>query len=192
MLLCDFESRADQRSCGYAAETHDDFRIDQRKLALKPLRACFALIRCRIAILRRPAFYDIADIDILPLQADQFQHHIQKLPCRADKRDALLVFLFPGAFSDKHKIGVLISCAEDEVFPCGTQNAAGAVAAVLFQLFKRIHDTILPVIHPRKRRVQAAARGGCFRDIQLHSPAGIRAYCPAVFLSSRVLRDHAR
>ena len=116
VLLCDFESRADQRSRGYAAETHDDFRIDQRKLALKPLRACFALIRCRIAVLRRPAFYDIADIDILPPQADQFQHHVQKLPCGADKRDTLLVFLFPRAFSDKHKIGVLISCAEDEVF----------------------------------------------------------------------------
>ena len=95
MLLCDFESRADQRSCGYAAETHDDFRINQRKLALKPLRACFALIRCRIAVLRRPAFYDIADIDILPPQADQFQHHIQKLPCRADEVGESVWHIFP-------------------------------------------------------------------------------------------------
>ena len=45
--------------------------------------------------------YDVADIHVFPAKADQLQHHIQKLPCRPDKRNALQIFLFSRAFSHK-------------------------------------------------------------------------------------------
>ena len=64
-----------------------------------------------IAVLRRAALDNVADVHLLPPHADGGEHPVQQLPGRADKRFATQILFAPRAFADKQPAGLAITAA---------------------------------------------------------------------------------
>ena len=64
---------------------------------------------------------------------ETLEHIVEQFAGRADKRQALQVFLFAGAFTDEHDACVLGTVAEDEMVPRLTEAAAPALRTRLLE-----------------------------------------------------------
>ena len=113
---------------GKGAETADDFRFDGGELPSKKWITSGNFIRLGIAIVRRPAFENVADIDLFALQIDGFDDLGEKLAGAADERQALLVFVVAGSFTDEYQFGIGIAGAKNDVRARWSELAALAVA----------------------------------------------------------------
>src|SRR5262245_11510862 len=109
-------------------ETAHNFRSDRGELFLHKRIARRDLIRFRIAILRRPALKDIADVDVFALEVDRLNNLRQQLPRSPDERQALLVFVKPGSLADEYQIGFRIAGTENDVGARRSELAALAIA----------------------------------------------------------------
>ena len=85
--------------------------------------------------MRRAALDDVGDVDLRPVEIDHFEHIIEQLAGRPDKRQPLQVFLFAGAFADEHDARILGAVTEYEVMPRLTETAAPALRALLLEFF---------------------------------------------------------
>ena len=133
MLARDAKRILDERSRGDAAQADDNRRIDERDLPPQPFAAAFLLHELRVAVVRRAAFDNVGDIDLRPVEIDHFEHIVEQFAGRADKRLALQVFLFAGAFADEHDACVLGTVAEYEMVPRLTKAAAPALRTLLLE-----------------------------------------------------------
>jgi hypothetical protein len=62
------------------------------------------LIGFRLAVPRRPAAQDVADVDVLAAQAAAGDDAVQHLPGRSDERLALPIFVGPGGLADEENL----------------------------------------------------------------------------------------
>ena len=101
-------------------------------------RARRDLVVLGLAIFRRAALHDVADVDVFALQAHRFDHLREQFPGAPDKRQSLNVFIVSRAFADKHEFGARIPCAEDNLVSLLVQPAARAFAQIFPDELERI------------------------------------------------------
>jgi hypothetical protein len=97
------------------------------ELPVKPLLAGLDLHRQGIAVARRPALQDVADIDLLPSESDRGQQFIEELPGRAHEGASLLIFVPAWRFTDEGNSRVLRALAGHHF---GTLPSEFALAAI--------------------------------------------------------------
>src|SRR5439155_23388183 len=100
----------------------------------------------RSAVAGRAAFYDVADIDVLALDADRLEHSVQELACPPHKRESLLIFIGAGPFAHENKLRARAALTKDDRLAARRQAAALAVAQVRANLLQGLALT------PRRRR----------------------------------------
>jgi hypothetical protein len=110
------------------AQAADQARADRLELAEEERRASFHLVALRRAITRRPALHDVADVNVLALDADKLKHPVEQLSGASHKRESLLIFVSARAFADEHQFGVRVPLAEDDGLSSRGQTATVAVA----------------------------------------------------------------
>lgn len=116
VLFGDFEVFVDHIAGGNAAKADDDFRLDQLDLLLEIADTLTDFGRVRVAVLRRAAFYHVADVDVaVSAQVNGCKEFVQQLSASAHKRFALCVLVCAGAFTDKHDVRMGISHAENHI-----------------------------------------------------------------------------
>src|SRR5207245_3790161 len=98
--------KAQQSLDGRSSQAADEPRPDCLNLTEEKRRAALDFVPLRSAVAGRAAFYHVADVDVLALDADRLEHSVQELACRPDKRDSLLIFIGAGPFADENKVRV--------------------------------------------------------------------------------------
>lgn len=113
----------------HVAEGHDDLRVDGTDLFLHEADAGFDLVWFGIAVPRRAAFDDVADVDVLALQLHALDNDVrQELAGLSDKGSGLLVFFKARPFTDEYDRGLRVPFAEDYIRSARMQFAPCAVA----------------------------------------------------------------
>jgi hypothetical protein len=120
----------EKRLGGAGAETDDYFWRDGVELAEQERRAGLDFVGFRQAIFRRAAFYDVADVDVLALQAHGFDHLGQQFSGAAYERESLGIFVAARAFANEDQLGFWVAVTEDDFIARGVELAAGAFAEV--------------------------------------------------------------
>ena len=120
-----------KRLRGAGPEATDHFRANRVELAKQIGRAGGDFVVLGQAIFRRPAFHDVADVDVLAAQTHRLDHLREQFSGAADERFALNIFVVPRAFTDEHELGLRIPDAEDDVRARFVQLAARAIADVV-------------------------------------------------------------
>src|SRR5262249_25479047 len=85
-------------------------------------------VRFGVTIFRRPAFEDVADVNIFTLETDGLDDLRQQLARPADKRQTLLIFVIARSLADEYKFGAGISRPEDAVCALSCELTALGVA----------------------------------------------------------------
>jgi hypothetical protein len=100
-------------------------------------RAGVGLDRFRHAILRRPAFHNIGDVNLVAAQAHGDDHVVEQLAGAADEGQTLRILIGARAFANKHEACVGIAVAEDDGVAGLGERAASTVADVLADRLQR-------------------------------------------------------
>jgi hypothetical protein len=137
---------------GGASEADDYFWRDGINLAQEEWRTLLDFVSFRRAIFRRAAFDDVADVNVLALQAHRFNHLRQKFSSAANEGKALHVFIVAGAFADENELGFGIAVAEDDFIPRGMKFAACAFTKVGTNLEQIIVGNFVKGFEQRWRR----------------------------------------
>ena len=82
-------------------------------------------------ILRRSAFDDVRDVDLIAAQAHGVDHVVEQLAGAADERQALRVLIGARTFADEHQPRVRVAVAEDNGVAALVKRAARARAHVV-------------------------------------------------------------
>ncbi len=120
----------------HPTEKTDDAGPEQRQLPLEPDVAGLNLLRLRVAIVRRPAFDGVHDIDLIAIQTEGGEHAIQKLSGASDKGQSLAVLLLAGRLADEHEIRMRVAAAEHDMGAAVGQRTAAAVGGLPRQLLQ--------------------------------------------------------
>lgn len=137
MLFHNPEIWVDKLGGGNPAKADNDFRLDKPELSIKPANAYFLLFRKRVAVLRRPAFDNVCNIDIfISVKVDRIKHFIEELAAAPDKWFSLKVFLLAGPFADEHDFSFWVACPDHYVCPCFVKAAFFAAQAGTLQFFQ--------------------------------------------------------
>src|SRR3989344_1353406 len=91
------------------------FWLNNLQLLEKVRPKLLFFFRQRIAVVWRPVFYDIRNIDIIPHHPCLCKHFIEKLPTRAHKWQSLLIFTLPWRLADKNDIGIWVSITHHKI-----------------------------------------------------------------------------
>src|SRR4030095_6493302 len=84
-----------------------------------------------IAITRRTALQDVADVYVVPLQVDGFNDLGQQLARSTHERQSLFIFISPRGLAYEHQVGVRIPRSKDNVFSRRSQLAALAFTQIV-------------------------------------------------------------
>lgn len=90
---------------------------------MQVMSAMFYFSRQGITLIRRTAFDNIGDIDILSLQAYCLQHRREQLSGSTDKRFTLSILFLSGRFADHQQTGRLLTGTEHSLAACCLQAA---------------------------------------------------------------------
>src|SRR5215211_5325612 len=110
------------------------------------------------------ALVDVADVDVLPVQADALQQAVEELARGADEGDALAVLVEPGGLADEHQLGVGVALAEHHLGAALVQAAAGAAGGLggdRLQLGRHLSSSRRPRRSSHRRRRRAWPRRRC-------------------------------
>src|SRR5436309_768738 len=129
---------------GEVPQGHDDAGADVLDLTGEEWPAGFDLVRKRVAVPGRPAFDDVADVDVLTPEADLAEQLGQELACSSHERLALLVLVIAGAFPDEHRTGVWVPHAEHDLRAATGQPAQRAGRSLVRQLLEGLGHASLP------------------------------------------------
>ena len=154
---------AQQGLGGDAAEAADQARLQDRQLTLQVRFAGTDLRRQRVAVLRRAAFEDVADEDVLAGEADGGDDLRQQLAAAPDERLALTVLVLTGGFADEDDVGLGIALAEDGVGAPAGQVAGGARQHQLAQAGEGLR-AVASGLHEEGVRREAGRRVGAAFD----------------------------
>src|SRR5215813_3669981 len=114
--------------CSRRSQAHYHFWRDRINLPEKKWRTLRNFVVFWLAVLRRAAFHNVADINVFALQAHGFNHLRQELSRASDKWKALLVFVCTRAFPDENQFRLGIAVAKDNAMARLVQPAAFAIA----------------------------------------------------------------
>ena len=112
---------------GMASERDDDLRIDDLNLLIQERCTHSDLFDERVAIARGTALDHVGDINRAAIDTGFLQQLIQESARRADKGDALLVFVETGALADNYPGGPALQAVAGHGFH---QSEAGYLPAV--------------------------------------------------------------
>ncbi len=112
-------------------ERADDRRLDQVHLAAQVVLTGLDLVRVRVAVVRGPAFEDIAYPHLLALEPDLREQLVEQLARLADERKPHPVLVGAGRLADEHQIGIRVAGAEDDRGARLMQGAAHTAACFL-------------------------------------------------------------
>src|SRR5580704_648080 len=135
---------AEQSLGGGGAQCANGLGFDRLQLPVKELSANFHLVGLRRAILWRPALHHVADVDVGALDRNAFlrgrtlNHLREKLSRASHKRQALLIFIGSGTFTNKYQPGFLVARPEYDFMASLVQTAALAIADVLNDRKQRV------------------------------------------------------
>jgi hypothetical protein len=119
---------------GKCAEATYDFRSNDGQLPFEKRIARQNLVGLRVPVIRRTALQDIADVDVITSNAPRVDGGVdnlrQQLTGAANEWNALLIFVGTWRFADKHKFGIDVAGAKDNVCARRGQLAALAVSDV--------------------------------------------------------------
>ena len=122
---------AQQIGGGGGAECDDHFRVHDVDLPPEKLHAGVGFYRLRRAVLRRTAFDDVRDVNLLALEAHGVDHVVEELAGAAHEGQPLRVFIGSRALAYEHEAGVGVSVAKDDGVPAlKGKRTAGAVSNV--------------------------------------------------------------
>ena len=138
VLPGDLEVAADDAHGGNAAETDDDFRVQQLHLAAQVIDARILLHAERIAVFGRTALDDIGNIDVIAPEPDDLEHVVKQLTCSSDKGNALRVLVGAGTLADEQHLRAAIAHTENDVGARFPKRALAAVLTVMHQSFPAI------------------------------------------------------
>src|SRR5262249_9625190 len=126
----DRRARLEQRVRRVLAERDDHLRSDRRDLRGEERFALGELIRLRIAVLPRSAFYGVCDVDVASLHAHAgFDDLGEQLARFADERFAEAILVVAGTLADEHQLRARVADAEDDLrSTLARELAAGALA----------------------------------------------------------------
>src|ERR1700730_3439722 len=111
------------------AEANQHLALHEIDLTKQKRLARRDLVRFRIAVFGRPALDNIANIDLLTRESHAtFDYIREQLTRSTDERLAAGIFIGAGSFADKHKLGVGVAYAEDQVRAKRGELATGTVA----------------------------------------------------------------
>jgi hypothetical protein len=113
-----------------APQANNHLRPDRINLPHEIGRARRDFIFFGSAILGRPAFHNIADVNVFALQTHRLDHLVQQFPSASNERQTLRVFIRARPFSDKHELRRRIPGAEDDLVPALVQPASSAFAEI--------------------------------------------------------------
>ena len=68
-----------------------------------------------VAIVRRAAFDDVSDVDVLPAHWQRFDQLVEESACSAYEGTSGLIFFTSGSFSDEHDFGGVRAFAGDGI-----------------------------------------------------------------------------
>src|SRR5207244_1049546 len=95
----------------------DEFRSHQFELLVQVLAAIAGLVRQGRAVTGRPAFENIADINLFTLHAAGRDDAVEQLPGGADERPTCGIFIGPRCLADEAKLRVELALAKDGLCP---------------------------------------------------------------------------
>jgi hypothetical protein len=107
-------------------------------LPKKKRGADFDFVGARSAIVRRPTFYRIADIDVLPFEPYGLDHLVQELAGPPHKRPPLLILIMARPFAYKHELGFWGTLAEHQVGPSLVQSATSTITQLVPNLMEKL------------------------------------------------------
>ena len=121
--------RLQQRLRGECSQGDDDLWLNAVDLLKEERLAGLDLVGLGIAVLRRPAFDDVRDIDVVAAESDGLDDLGQQLAGTPDKRNALDVFVSSRRLADEHQVGRWIANAKYDLPPAEpVQLASSAIA----------------------------------------------------------------
>jgi len=167
-LTRDAETGAEKRFRRRRPEREDDFRSDDRDLAVEILAAIRELFLHRRAIgdasafVRRGAALDrVRDEDVFAAKIDRGEHLRQKLSGAPDEGFALTIFVLAGSFADDHQVRIRIADPADDFRPRAADDAAPAGVGLRVKRAQRrafrIHNTTPATIATYRRYLPASA-----------------------------------
>src|SRR5262245_4094688 len=120
---------AQQRLGRELPERDHDFGSNQLDLPAQEGLARVDLVGLGVAVPRRPALDDVADVDVLPAKPHALRDDLgQQLSGAADEGLAAQVLVVPRALSHEDQASTGIAYTEDEVRPPRSELAPAAVA----------------------------------------------------------------
>src|ERR1700761_5527644 len=133
---------AQQVSRGRRAKRHQYVGTNHVDLLVEEWNTGVGFFRLRDTILRRPAFHDVGDVYLLPLEPGRSNHVVEELASTADKGQALSIFIRSRPFPDEHQARVRIAVAKNYFVAAATERASSAVADFMLDQAQRL-STIL-------------------------------------------------
>jgi hypothetical protein len=112
------------------AERAEHARPQRLKLRAQEGCACHHFLGARIAILRRPAFHDIADIHVTARNSRLGEQAIEELPRAPDERQALSILVRSGRFADEDDTRARTTRAEHHFRARFSENAGCALRSL--------------------------------------------------------------
>ena len=140
VFSCDPEIRPDQLHCCDPTKTDDELRIDECDLSVKPGATGGHLTGLGIAVMGRATFDSVGDVNLGSVQVNHLQHIIQKLSGWSYEGNTLQIFLFAGAFADKHEIGLFVPNTENKIPTFFAETAGVTFGTFTLQLFPAVQS----------------------------------------------------
>ncbi len=164
------------------------WHADAANLLAQIRRTCQYLVRLGIAILRRTAFENVGDIDVLAFEARKGENSIEILTGTPHERLTLQVLVLSRRLTHEHHAGARIAHAKDDVRARLAKLARTAVAhdgtdlierdlaRLLARMSGNVHDThgaAPPLSFERRPQTGAVTRksspSACQNRTQAHS-----------------------
>src|SRR5262249_40096937 len=109
------------------SETTNDLRANGGKLLPEKWIAGTNLVWFRIAVIRRAALQNIANVNVFALKVDRLDDLREQLAGAHDEGQALLIFVVSGSFTNEDELGFGISGTENDVCASSCKFASLAV-----------------------------------------------------------------
>ncbi len=132
-----------------AAQGHDHSRVYQVDLGIEVALARIDFGRKRVAVPRRAALQDVADIDVFTPHLRGREQLFKKLPGLSHEWAALAVLVCARRLADQHHFGVERPFARDCILACPGECTAGTCADGSIEAFRPL---VRRRDHPGPRR----------------------------------------
>jgi hypothetical protein len=128
------------------AESANDLGANRFDLPEQEGRTCGCFVRLRRPVLRRATLYDVADVNLIPVETDCEDHFIEQFSGSADERTSLPVFIEPRAFADENQAAFGRTFAKHQIGAPAMKSASCAPC----QLIAYPQEFFLGLGNPRR------------------------------------------